>query len=99
MWKSISIAPFGRRLEIAVCDNGEFVALVFPCVRTLAGWRNAGSGDAVQVEPTHWRLWKNGPEPRRLNPSEHEMPVSVGTAAALRRSAQAVAFASETERA
>ncbi|MEW6767994.1 MAG: hypothetical protein AB1342_08180 [Pseudomonadota bacterium] len=56
MWKDISTAPFEQDLELAVIDTGVH-ALVFPCVRTEDGWRNAATMKPVEVKPTHWQYW------------------------------------------
>jgi hypothetical protein len=58
MWQPITTAPFNRELELAVIDAGGPHALVFPCRRILGGWMNAVTGDRIEVQPTHWRLWE-----------------------------------------
>jgi hypothetical protein len=56
-WQSISSAPFDRDLELAVIDTEGPHALVFPCRRILHGWLKSGTGQSVDVHPTHWREW------------------------------------------
>jgi hypothetical protein len=58
MWDSILSAPYGRDLELAVVDEEGTHALVFPCVRSREGWKNATTGARVDIRPTHWRDWK-----------------------------------------
>ncbi|MDG4898789.1 hypothetical protein P9272_35475 [Mesorhizobium sp. WSM4976] len=57
MWEEILTAPFLRRLELAVLDEEGMHPLVFPCERTLKGWKHAITGMIVDVDPTHWRDW------------------------------------------
>ncbi|QKC84399.1 hypothetical protein EB232_24895 [Mesorhizobium sp. NZP2077] len=57
MWQSILSAPFFRSLELAVLDEEGMHSLVFPCERTLKGWKHAITGKLVDVDPTHWRDW------------------------------------------
>ncbi|UVK47547.1 hypothetical protein BPNPMPFG_003334 [Mesorhizobium sp. AR07] len=57
MWQSILNAPFFQSLELAVLDEEGMHALVFPCERTLEGWKHALGGMHVDVHPTHWRDW------------------------------------------
>jgi hypothetical protein len=57
-WKPIQDAPFDRDLELAVISLGETHALVFACRRILHGWVRAGTGERVEVHPTHWREWE-----------------------------------------
>jgi hypothetical protein len=60
MWQPISTAPYERDLELAVIDNVETHALVFPCRRTLSGWVNSENQGRVDLRPTHWRFWEAG---------------------------------------
>lgn len=60
MWNSISNAPFGRDLELAVIDATGTHALVFPCRRILGGWMAAKTKARLDVRPTHWREWQEG---------------------------------------
>jgi hypothetical protein len=60
MWQPISSAPFDRDLELAVIDSDGTHALVFPCRRTAAGWINSATRERINVDPTHWRDWRNG---------------------------------------
>lgn len=57
MWEAIASAPNDLDLELAIIDNDEHHALIFPCRRGLAGWTNVHTGQRVAVEPSHWRLW------------------------------------------
>jgi len=56
-WETISTAPFGRDLELAVIELDHVYAVVFACQRTTDGWINAKTGRRVAVSPTHWRPW------------------------------------------
>lgn len=58
MWKEISTAPFDRDLELAVIDKDGTHALVFACRRVLGGWIDAGTGRRIEVDPSHWREWR-----------------------------------------
>jgi len=57
MWRSVESAPYGRSLELAVIDQDGVHALVFPCERGAAGWKNVATGARVDIRPTHWRAW------------------------------------------
>jgi hypothetical protein len=57
MWETILSAPFLRMLELAVLDEEGMHALVFPCERTLSGWKHATTSMPVDIRPTHWRDW------------------------------------------
>jgi hypothetical protein len=58
MWNSVSSAPYGRDIELAVIDrDGEHV-LVFACRRATEGWVKAETGERLEVHPTHWREWE-----------------------------------------
>jgi hypothetical protein len=57
VWEDISIAPFGRDLELAVIEGGSLHALVFACRRAHNGWINAQTNQRIIVSPTHWRPW------------------------------------------
>ncbi len=56
-WRPIGAAPYDLPLQLAVIERGEVNALAFPCLRTEYGWKNASTGAAVSVSPTHWRPW------------------------------------------
>jgi hypothetical protein len=60
-WKSIETAPFDRDVELAVLEDHDIHALVFRCRRTRRGWANAATGQTIDVRPTHWREWEDGP--------------------------------------
>jgi hypothetical protein len=60
MWYSISTAPFGPDLELAVIESdGSVHALVFPCRRKADVWIDAVTKQRVEVWPTHWREWSD----------------------------------------
>ena len=56
-WKPIATAPAETDLELSVCDDGEYHALVFPCRRDGSGWRDVSANRKMPLQPTHWRLW------------------------------------------
>jgi hypothetical protein len=58
MWQPIGTAPFDRDLELAVIDSQGRHPLVFSCRRVLDGWVNADTKARLDVQPTHWRDWK-----------------------------------------
>ncbi len=58
MWKPVDTAPFDRTLELAVRTWDGYHALVFPCRRILGGWVKIETGERIDVQPTHWREWK-----------------------------------------
>lgn len=57
-WQPITIAPYDVDLELAVIDVEGTHALVFPCRKIPAGWLKSGTGQWVEVHPTHWREWE-----------------------------------------
>lgn len=58
-WKISSTAPCDRPLELAVIENGETHALIFPCRRGLDGWVNAETNELLaRLKPSHWREWR-----------------------------------------
>jgi len=57
-WMAASSAPFDRDLELAVIDQSGTHTLVFACRRILGGWIDAQTKRRLEVEPTHWREWK-----------------------------------------
>jgi len=59
MWNPILSAPYGRGLELAVFDEEGAHALVFPCIKSREGWKNAITGARVDIRPTHWREWES----------------------------------------
>jgi hypothetical protein len=56
-WRTIDTAPADVEVELSIYDNGEYHALVFPCLRDGLGWRDIRANRSMQVKPTHWRLW------------------------------------------
>ncbi|AMN45013.1 hypothetical protein [Rhodoplanes sp. Z2-YC6860] len=57
-WHPIATAPFDRDLELAVVEHGDAHALVVRCRRLRHGWANAETGKPLDVNPTHWRDWR-----------------------------------------
>ncbi len=57
-WQPITTAPFDRDLELAVLDRDGVHALVFASRRIPGSWINAGTKQRIDVQPTHWREWK-----------------------------------------
>jgi len=60
-WLPISTAPFNRDLELSVINYDGTHALVFPCRRILGGWTKAETGQRIDLQPTHWREWRENP--------------------------------------
>jgi len=58
-WCPIATAPFDRDLELAVLEAGKAHALVMRCRRIRQGWANAVTGKLLDVNPTHWRYWRD----------------------------------------
>lgn len=57
-WLPISIAPSDADLEVCVMDKSDIHALVFPVCKKGTDWISVVTHDRVDIEPTHWRLWK-----------------------------------------
>jgi hypothetical protein len=57
VWETISTAPFGRDLELAVIEADRVYSLVFACRRVPDGWIKVQTSERVIVSPTHWRPW------------------------------------------
>jgi hypothetical protein len=57
MWNPILTVPYDLELELAVLDGEGEHALVFPCTKHLECWRNALTGERIDIDPTHWRVW------------------------------------------
>jgi len=57
VWETISTAPFGRDLELAVIERDRVHPLVFACRRAPDGWIKVRTLERVVVSPTHWRPW------------------------------------------
>jgi hypothetical protein len=57
-WHPIATAPFDHDLELAVVERGDAHALVVRCRRLGHGWANAVTGKSLDVNPTHWRYWR-----------------------------------------
>jgi len=57
----ISTAPLDIDLEVCVIDRGEVHALIFPCRRNESGWIDASTKKLIDIEPTHWRVWREKP--------------------------------------
>lgn len=60
VWETISTAPYGRDLELAVIEGRQVHRLVFACRRTPNGWVKGATRERVFVNPTHWRPWQKG---------------------------------------
>jgi hypothetical protein len=60
-WQPISTVPFDQDLELAVIDDGEAHALIFPCRRIPGGWVRSASKERIDIAPTHWRSWRATP--------------------------------------
>jgi hypothetical protein len=58
-WRPIANAPFDQDLELAVLERDDAHALAFACRRTDEGWIDIQNGQYVDVNPTHWRAWRN----------------------------------------
>ena len=61
MWNAIDYTldvPANRNLRLAAIDDeGNVIALVFPCRRIGKGWVCAATGRPVEMRPTHWQDW------------------------------------------
>jgi hypothetical protein len=66
MWRLASSAPFDRDIQLAVIDNLDVHALVFPCKHVVGGWINAETHEVLDARPTHWRDWVAEPGFRLL---------------------------------
>jgi len=58
-WQSISSAPYGCDLELAVIDADGPHPLVFASRRIVGGWMNSETNERLDVRPTHWREWNS----------------------------------------
>jgi hypothetical protein len=54
----ISIAPFDSDLELCVIEGHEVHVLIFPCRRNGTNWVDVSTGRPVDIQPTHWRIWR-----------------------------------------
>ena len=60
-WLPVSIAPADTDLEVCVIDRrGNLHPLVFPVHKRGANWIDASTKKPVDIEPTHWRTWRDG---------------------------------------
>jgi hypothetical protein len=60
MWHPVGPAsdvPTDRDLRLAVIENGQVHALVFPCRCSGQSWVDANTKRPVEVYPTHWQEW------------------------------------------
>jgi len=57
-WLPVSIAPYSADLELCVMDFSGIHALVFPCRKNGTQWVDASTQKRIDIEPTHWRIWK-----------------------------------------
>jgi hypothetical protein len=58
MWQPISTAPCDIDLQLAVVEDGQTNAIVFPCRRAGDGWIDAETMEHIDLQPTHWRAWE-----------------------------------------
>jgi len=64
-WRRMSTAPYNQELELRTSDNGESVALEFPCLRTNEElWINVDLGTEIKIQPIEWRIWQGGKSPK-----------------------------------
>lgn len=60
MWhsvRSLSDIPKDRDVRLAVIEQGDVHALVFPCRRTGNSFVDAKTKRVVDLNPTHWQEW------------------------------------------
>jgi len=57
-WLPISIAPSDCDLELCVINKHGVHSLVFPCRKYGNKWLDASPKKPIDVQPTHWRIWK-----------------------------------------
>jgi hypothetical protein len=60
MWyfiRSIDEVPTDCDLHLAVVDEYELHALVFPCCRLGNSWIDAKTRQPIEIRPTHWQEW------------------------------------------
>ncbi len=62
-WHPIATAPFNRDLEVAVMEGSDVHTLVVSCRRAPQGWVSAATGKRIDVNPTHWREWRDASQP------------------------------------
>jgi hypothetical protein len=60
-WWPISIAPHNVDLEVGVVDGDGVHRLVFPVHKYAGRWLDASTRKPVNIEPSHWRDWLDGP--------------------------------------
>lgn len=61
MWNAVTQdIPEDRDLRLAVIE-GEVHALAFPCRRKGDAWIEAATGRRIEVHPTHYQDWHEGP--------------------------------------
>jgi hypothetical protein len=58
-WLPVSIAPSDADLEVGVTEKGGVHALVFPVRKSGNDWVDASTKKRIDIEPTHWRRWKD----------------------------------------
>jgi hypothetical protein len=61
-WLPVSIAPSDSDLEVCVIDRHGIHALVFPCRKKGTGWADAATSKWIDIQPTHWRVWREDRE-------------------------------------
>jgi hypothetical protein len=58
-WQPTSMAPSDRDLEICVLDyNGMVQTFPLACHKDGANWVDARGKRHVDIQPTHWRNWR-----------------------------------------
>jgi hypothetical protein len=60
-WLPISTAPSDSDLEVCVIEKQDVHALAFPCRKNGAEWVDAATKKWIDIQPTHWRLWREEP--------------------------------------
>ncbi len=58
-WQRAATAPFDRPIELAVIGAAGIDVIAFPCRRILSGWVAVETDEPIDVQPTHWREWRD----------------------------------------
>lgn len=61
IWNPITEAPFDTDVQIGINYPEGVHALVFACRLTADGWIDPATGRIIDIRPTHWRNWQDGP--------------------------------------
>jgi hypothetical protein len=59
-WLRVSIAPPDSDLGVCVIDKMGIHTLLFPCRKNGAEWIDPSTNKAIDIRPTHWRIWADG---------------------------------------